>query len=117
MLEFVAEQLSVPPDTWFDYDLKGRSSQRDRERIRTFLGFRQVTVSDAEQIQEWLLQEVVSLDQDTRHLRSAVADWCRGHHIERPTPERVGRMIASAIRDFDEIFFAKIGSVQDTCKF
>lgn len=54
MLAFVGEQLLVPPAAWLDYDLKGRSSQRDREQIRAFLGFRPITVVDAEQLQEWL---------------------------------------------------------------
>jgi len=31
VLAFVGEQLSIPPTAWFDYDLKGRSSKRDRE--------------------------------------------------------------------------------------
>ncbi|WP_295445417.1 DUF4158 domain-containing protein, partial [uncultured Thiodictyon sp.] len=30
VLAFVGEQLSVPPVVWFDYDLTGRSSKRDR---------------------------------------------------------------------------------------
>jgi hypothetical protein len=30
VLAFMGEQLSAPPTAWFDYDLKGRSSQRDR---------------------------------------------------------------------------------------
>jgi TnpA family transposase len=108
VLAFLGEQLSVPPTAWFDYDLKGRSSQRDREQIRDFLGFRPITVADAQQLQEWLQQEVVPLDQDSRHLRSAVADWCRDHRVEPPTDERCDRLIASAVRHFEEAFFAKI---------
>lgn len=108
MLAFLSDQLSVPPTAWFDYDLKGRSSQRDREQIRDFLGFRPITVADAQRLQEWLQQEVVPLDQDSRHLRSAVADWCRDHRIEPPTDERCDRLIASAVRHFEEAFFAEI---------
>jgi TnpA family transposase len=108
VLAFIGEQLSVPPAAWFDYDLKGRSSQRDREQIREFLGFRPITVADAQRLQAWLQQEVVPLDQDSRHLRSAVADWCRDHRVEPPTDERCDRLIASAVRRFEEAFFAEI---------
>ncbi len=52
MLAFIGEQLSVPPTAWFGYGLKGRSSQRDREQIRDFLGFRPITVADEEQLRE-----------------------------------------------------------------
>lgn len=72
ILAFVGEQLSVSPTAWFDYDLKGRSSKRDREQVRAFLGFRPITVADEEQLQEWLLSEVVPEDQNTQHLRIAV---------------------------------------------
>ena len=106
VLAFLAEQLSVPPTAWFDYDLKGRSSQRDREQIRGFLGFRPITVADAQRLQEWLQQEVVALDQDSRYLRSVVADWCRDHRVEPPTDERCDRLIASAVHNFEEAFFA-----------
>ncbi len=78
VLAFIGEQLFVLPTAWFDYDLKGRSSQRDREQIRAFLGFRPITVADEEQLRKWLQNEVVPQDQDSRHLQSAVADWCRG---------------------------------------
>ena len=66
VLAFVGEQLSISPTAWFDYDLKGRSSKRDREQIRAFLGFRPVTVADEEQLREWLRREVICEDMDTR---------------------------------------------------
>ena len=74
--------------TWFDYPLKGRSGSRDREQLRAFLGFRQATGDDMEPIQRWLSQEVVPQDQDPRHLRSSVLDWCREHRIEPPSSDR-----------------------------
>ena len=40
-VDYVAEQLDVPAMAWLDYPLKGRSGSRDREQLRTFLGFRQ----------------------------------------------------------------------------
>jgi hypothetical protein len=45
---------------------------------------------------------------DSRHLRSAVADWCGDHRVEPPTDERCDRLIASAVRHFEEAFFAEI---------
>ena len=108
VLAFIGEQLSVPPAAWFDYDLKGRSSQRDREQIRAFLGFRPITVADEDQLREWLQHEIVPLGRDSRHLRSAVAEWCRDHHLEPPSDERRDRLIGSAVRSFEEVFFAGI---------
>jgi TnpA family transposase len=107
-VDYVAEQLDVPVSTWFDYPLKGRSGSRDREQLRTFLGFRQATSDDAEHIQRWLRQEVVPQDQDPRHLQSAVFDWCREHGIEPPTSDRIDRVIGASVRAFETDFFADI---------
>ena len=107
-VEYLAEQLEVPASVWFDYPLKGRSGSRDRERLRAFLGFRQAAVDDMEPIQNWLSQEVVPQDQDPRHLRSAVLDWCREHLIEPPSSDRIDRVISTAVRGFETAFFAGI---------
>jgi hypothetical protein len=107
-VDYMAEQLDVPVSTWFDYPLKGRSGSRDREQLRTFLGFRQATSDDAEHIQRWLRQEVVPQDQDPRHLQSAVFDWCREHGIEPPTSDRIDRVIGASVRAFETDFFADI---------
>lgn len=108
VLAFVSEQLAVPPAAWFDYDLKGRSSQRDREQVRHFLGFRPITVADARRLQEWLQREIVPLDPDRRSLRAAVADWCRAHQVEPPTAGRSERFVAAAVRRFEEALCAAI---------
>ena len=105
---YVAEQLEVLPAVWFDYPLKGRSGSRDREQLRAFLGFRQATVDDMEPIRLWLSQEVVPQDQDPRHLRSAVLDWCREHRIEPPSSDRIDRVVGAAVRSFETAFFAAI---------
>lgn len=107
-VDYVAEQLDVSAAAWFDYPLKGRSGSRDREHLRTFLGFRQATTADAERIRQWLSREVVPQDQDPRHLKAAVLDWCREHGIEPPTSERIDRVIGAAVRTFEKEFFASI---------
>lgn len=107
-VDFIADQLTIPTSTWFDYPLKGRSGMRDREQLRTFLGFRPATVADSTQIQAWLEQEVLPSDQEPNHLKAAVLDWCREHKIEPPTPERIDRVINAAVRAYESSFFAAI---------
>ena len=107
-VHYVAEQLEVLPAVWFDYPLKGRSGSRDREQLRAFLGFRQAVVDDMEPIRLWLSREVVPEDQDPRHLRSAVLDWCREHRIEPPSSDRIDRVVGAAVRSFETAFFAAI---------
>ena len=80
VLDCVAKQLGVEPASWFDYDLKGRSSKRDREQVRTFLGFRPITLEDEDRLRQWLEHEAVAQDIDERHLRVAN----RNHPAPKP---------------------------------
>ena len=57
--DHLADQLGIEPDAFAEYDLAGRSSKRDREQIRSVLGFRRVTVADAEGLVEWLRRDVL----------------------------------------------------------
>src|SRR3954449_4878522 len=52
--DHLAGQLGIEPDAFSEYDLAGRSSKRDREQIRSVLGFRRGTVADAEGLGGWL---------------------------------------------------------------
>ena len=108
VLDFVAKQLDVEPAPWFDYDLKGRSGKRDREQVRTFLGFRPITLEDEERLRQWLEHDAVVQDIDERHLRVSLLDWCRAHHLEPPSDSSAVRIIASAVHGFEERLFARI---------
>ena len=76
-IDFLADQILVSADLWFDYPLKNRTGKRDRQELRAYLGFRPATVEDSQHIQQWLFNEIVPHDQEPRHLKAAVLDWCR----------------------------------------
>jgi hypothetical protein len=63
-VDFLADQLNSPASVWLDFPLKGPSSERARSTIRSFLGFRSPTNEDSQQLQAWLTQHIVPLDQD-----------------------------------------------------
>ena len=107
-IDFLADQLNSSASVWLDFPLKGRSSERARATIRSFLGFRSPTNEDSQQLQAWLTQDIVPLDQDARHLRSAALDWCRERKIEPPSNERLDRITKSALHSFETAFFAEI---------
>ncbi|MBV8607386.1 MAG: Tn3 family transposase [Singulisphaera sp.] len=104
--DHLADQLGVEPDAFAEYDLAGRSSKRDRDQIRSALGFRRVTVADAEELVERLRRDVLPSDHKPDHLRQAAMDWCRRNRIEPPTPPRMERIIRSALKAYEEDFFA-----------
>jgi hypothetical protein len=92
-LDYLADQLEVPREAFSQYDLAGRSGKRDRERIRTALGFRRATVADAKGLAEWLRRDVLALDHKHEHLPQAALDWCWRNRIEPPPPARLERII------------------------
>src|SRR5262249_15984065 len=55
--DHLADQLGIEPDAFAEYDLTGRSGKRDREQIRSLLGFRRVTLTDAGRLAEWLRRD------------------------------------------------------------
>ena len=111
-MAFLGEQLSVPPESWFDYNLWGRSGQRDRERMRAYLGFRPIELADERRLRRWLEFEMAPRDLEPAHLRIAVADWCRERRLEPPAEDHAERLIAGAVQSFEEGFFAQISQSQ-----
>jgi hypothetical protein len=105
-VEFLAEQLGLPSNAWQAFSFSDRTAKRIRAQIRDHLGFRPATSQDAKQLQQWLLQVVVSDDHDPEHLRRSVFDWCKSHKIEPPTKARIKRLVAAALHTFEETFFS-----------
>lgn len=108
-VEFLARQLGVSATLWQDYALAGRSAERTRGQIRHISGFRLATLHDGKQAQQWLLDEVIPSDtDDPQTLREAIFDWFRKHQIEPLGKERIDRLVASAIHQFETALFASI---------
>ena len=59
VIAFVATQVGVAPEAYLQYDWQGRTIKDHRADIRRLLDFRESTVADAEQMQQWLIAEVL----------------------------------------------------------
>ncbi len=107
-VRYLAKQLAVPAETFRDFDLTGRSSERLRSQIRALLGFRPFATENADKLAAWLREEVLPADQTPRYLQECVLEWRRDNRIEPPTSGRCERIIRSAIRTHKSAFFAAI---------
>ena len=56
---WVASQVKVPASDIGLFDWEGRTAERTRKTVRTFLGFRECSVADAEKLTTWLADEVL----------------------------------------------------------
>jgi TnpA family transposase len=107
-LGFVADQLGLSPAVFQQYDWRGRTRKEHRAAIRTFVGFRSFTADDVSTLDTWLRQAILPSEQNAPHLQEIGLDWCREHCIEPPTPQRLERLIRSALSRYEGAFFDAI---------
>lgn len=107
-LNHVAQQLTIEPARWPDYDWQGRSIKYARVEIRQRYGFREATRADAAALGQWLLAEVVPQERVYEHVQVAAYGRCRALKIEPPTAERLERIVRAALRSYEETFCAQV---------
>jgi Domain of unknown function (DUF4158) len=98
----LAAQLGVPATGFLQYDWDGRTATHHRAAVRTFLGVREATVPEQQQVIEWLVVHVLPQTQHPEAVRAAFIDRCRALGLEPPTPDRVERHLRSALAAYDE---------------
>ncbi len=114
VISFVATQVGVAPETYLQYDWQGRTIKDHRADIRWLLDFRELTVADAEQMQQWLITEVLPQEHQDDRLREETYAWFRRMHLEAPTPDRLTRLIRSASHSFEQqLYDTTLASLPD----
>ncbi|WP_088225402.1 Tn3 family transposase [Desulfosporosinus sp. FKB] len=105
VISYIAKQIDSSQELYAKYDWAGRSITYHRTQIREFFGFREDTVHDAHEITDWLCKNVLYHDQEFEHIKEMVYRRFREQKIVPPTPERIDRLIRSAISTFEDQFF------------
>lgn len=104
---FVAQQLGVTADAYLAYDWQGRSIKTHRAEIRAWLGFREATVDDATHMTAWLVAHDVSHTRNRDAFKAVAYARFRDLHIEPATPDRVDRLVRSAMHAVDDQVYAQ----------
>lgn len=108
IVAYLARQVGIDVKEWVEYPWEGRSIEYHRASIRSFVGFREATFVDGQELMAWLVQE--SLDQEQRPdrirevAREAALMRCRSLRIEPPAPERLQRLISDAVNRHEAKF-------------
>lgn len=92
----------------WEYEWHGRSIEYHRAQIRSHLGFRAATVQDGHDLVAWLLTQDVIYDQHRAHVAAGLYTRCRALQLEPPTPDRVDRLVRSAMQAAEERLCATI---------
>ncbi len=103
-IRYVAELLKISPDRFDNYDWQGRTIKAHRALIRDFLGVTEATVKDAIALSAWLETQVLAYELKLESIYIAAYNRLRSLKIEPPTPERLERIVRSAIRRFEDNF-------------
>jgi hypothetical protein len=53
-------------------------------------------------MQLWLIAEVLPQEHQEERLREQAYKWFKREHLEAPTPDRLTRLIRSALRTFEQ---------------
>src|ERR1035437_2624228 len=81
-----------------------------RARVGEHLGFRECSVADADKLTAWLAAHVANAERNQDRVREELFRRCRAEQIEPPAPDRVTRIVRSALHNAEETWFAVIAS-------
>ncbi|MFF3617493.1 Tn3 family transposase [Streptomyces sp. NPDC002580] len=110
VVEFVARQMKVSAAEFGSYQWTGSTIEYHRAQIREHLGFRVCSVQDAEKLTAWLAGNVAHAERNADRVREELLRHCREEFIEPSAPDRITRMVRSALHTAEETWFARIAA-------
>jgi TnpA family transposase len=110
VIEYMAQQLSLPYEVIHDYDWDGRTIKAHRRQIRELLGFHPATVADQRALRVWLMEEVLPHEHRPVYLEQLTYQRLYQMHIEPPTKGRLERLVISALHGYEHSLFTHISA-------
>lgn len=104
----LARQVRVPATELTSFDFKGRTAKRHRTQIRSYAGFRECSVTDADRLVAWLTEHVAGVERREERVREELLARCRTELIEPPTPDRVTEITRSALYQAEQALLKRI---------
>ena len=98
----LAQQVGVLPDVYAEVDWTGRSSRRHWGDILHHCGFRAFRAEDETGFVDWLSKRVVTLNPQAEAFTCTAYTHLRHLHVEPPPPERLRRLLRTAVRQREE---------------
>jgi hypothetical protein len=102
MLNTIANQLNILPSIISHFDWEGRSTERFRQEIREFIGYREATKNDVFNLKLWLFKNVFPNSVKRSQRIEYAYIYFRENRIEPFTSKELERHIHSAYREFEQ---------------
>lgn len=109
-IAYVATLVKVPAADLGSYEWQGRTWEYHRAQIRTFRGFRECTVTDADKLTAWLAEYVCQSERRPERVREQLLGRLSTERIEPPTPARITRIIGSALRTAEQTLTSRVSA-------
>ena len=103
-VEALASQVDVPVAAWQGYGWRGRTIEYHHSQIRAALGFREATDGDAAALARWLEGQALAAERRHDRLLAAARERFRSLHLEPPSPDRLDRLVRSALHRQEDAF-------------
>jgi TnpA family transposase len=108
VVNFLAQQLSVPPELYLKYDWHSRTLKRHRAQIRAALGYRPIDQGLTQELLEWLTQQINGLEQTLPDLKAKAYQYLRQAKIELPAPKYLERLVRSVLHQYERNVFGEL---------
>lgn len=105
VINHISEQLNTKESCYLNYEWNNRTYFLHKSEIRNFLGFKEFSTNDFDEIKNWLITEILIHEHKIPYLKEKIYEKLKELKIEAPTNERINRLINSAIRNYEENFF------------
>lgn len=106
-IEYVAQQLDLPPHVIKQYEWGGTRMREHRTDIRDLMGFRRATLVDQETLRAWLMSDVLPHEFRPDHMEQLIYQHLRREHIEPPTQKQISKLITSVLARYEAAFFTR----------
>ena len=83
-------------------DAADRTAERQRAEIRALFGFREASAADAEALGTWLCDKTIARTRNPVELAADAEARCRALCIEPPAPDRIARIVRTAVRAYED---------------
>jgi TnpA family transposase len=99
---YVARLVDVPASELGLYEWDGRTIKAHRADVRKYFGFRECSVPDGDKAAQWLAVNVREKERQVDRVREQLLAHLRDERLEPPTPDRVRRIIGTALRQAEQ---------------
>lgn len=97
VVSFVAKQVGVLPEIYFESEWSERTQRLQRARVREHCGFQTFRAEHEEALIAWLSQRVGSPNPDAEDLKTFAYAQLRSQRLEPPEPVRLRRLLGAAV--------------------